>query len=291
MVDFRKHSLKNYTYDDVKGWLSDGIENVARIMDVDKDELGEVISDYEHEIRERALHPTIKDSSEERRELRRGILADYINLYQDAGHDRRAIIVLGQIASGKSSFCKKLESGGDCAVVDVDFIKQGHGFMEGLKQDFDEGKGTDMVHEEASMLAKEYLNMMSNFGYNLVIPKSGTDYNSIEHIVELLKYKGYEVTLCYIDLPIKKCVERNFYRFIDEYRRGLQPRLIPFNVIKTIDDKPFKTFARFLSENSPYVDRYAAYSNDVEQGEEMIPIDINEILDYIEHQEERSEGD
>ncbi len=289
MVDFKKHSLKNYTYDDVNEWLSEGLNNVAQIMNIDKEQLKARISEQEGEIAKRKLHPTIDDHSDERKALRLSILADYIDLYQDARKDRRAVIVLGQIASGKTSYCKILENGGENAIVDVDFIKQGHGFMQALKSDFDNGRGTDMIHEEASMLAKEYLNLMSNFGYNLVIPKAGTEFSSIDKIARLLKSKGYNIMLCYIDLPIKKCVERNFYRFIYELKQGVPSRLVPFNVIENIDDKPFKTFSKFLMEHSPYIDQYSAFSNDVEQGEEMIPIDINDILDYnrLEEEEEK----
>lgn len=141
------------------------------------------------------------------------------------------------------------------------------------------------------MLSKEYLNIMSNFGYNLVIPKAGTNYDSIRNILVTLKTKGYQTTLVYIDLPIEKCVARNYYRFADELRRGIPSRLIPFDVIEAIDDKPFKTFARFLSSHSPYVDNYAAFSNDVNFDEELIPIDLREILSYYNSEEEEKEED
>lgn len=234
-------------------------------------------------------NPTINDNSEERKEFRRSILADYIELYQDANKGRKAVIVLGQIASGKSSFCKKLAGDGRNVIVDVDFIKQGHGMMEGLKKDFDEGRGVEKIHEEASMLSKEYLKLMSGCGYNLVIPKTGINYDSIESIASLLKERGYTVMLCYIDLPIKKCIERNVARFVDEYRRGLACRLVPLSVIEKIDNKPFRTFAKFLENSSPLIDRYCAFSNDDDFTAEMKRIDIDSIRDYIRSWREKNE--
>ena len=54
--------------------------------------------------------------------------------------------------------------------------------------------------------------------------------------------------MIYIDLPIEKCIERNYFRFADEIASGIPSRLIPFDAIERIDDKPFSTFARFLTE-------------------------------------------
>ena len=56
-------------------------------------------------------------------------------------------------------------------------------------------------------------------------------YDSIYNMASLLKERGYKITLCYIDLPIKACIERNFYRFIDEFMQGIPCRLVPFSTI------------------------------------------------------------
>lgn len=285
MIDFKKHSLKNFNDVQIDSWIQRGLKNVANMMNIDKDELERIINVQETEIAERKKRPTINDNSLERIYLRDKILRDYQELYQNARQDKKAVIVLGQIASGKSSLCKVLENSGENVIVDVDFIKQGHGSMAGLRFDFDDGLGTDMIHEEASMLSKRFLDNMSTFGYNLVIPKAGTNYSSIEKIARKLKTKGYEVQICYIDLPIEKCVERNYYRFVDESRNRVPSRLVPFNIIAMIDDNPFKTFTKFLLNHSPYIDSYYAYSNDVSMGEEMVPIDLNEIIEYCNAQE------
>ena len=281
MIDFRLHSLSNFSDDQIQQWIHNGIVKIASITEIPVEQFEQLISMQNAEIKRRANYPTIDINTPERIALRQQIIQDYFECFQGTQKNKVAAVVLGQIASGKTSYCKQLMFDSHAFVVDVDYIKQGYQSMDGLRADFDEGKGTDQIHEEASMLSKQVLSMALNQGYNLIIPKTGISYNSIEKIVKSLKQKGYDVSMVYIDLPIEKCIERNYFRFADEITSGIPSRLIPFDAIKRIDDKPFLTFAKFLKEKDRgLVDNFIALSNDVEMGHPMQQIPLEDILSF-----------
>ena len=281
MIDFRLHSLSNFSDEQIQQWIHNGIVKIASITEIPVEQFEQLISMQNAEIKRRAKYPTIDINTPERIALRQQIIQDYFECFQGTQKNKVAAVVLGQIASGKTSYCKQLMFNSHAFVVDVDYIKQGYQSMDGLRADFDEGKGTDQIHEEASMLSKQVLSMALNQGYNLIIPKTGISYNSIEKIVKSLKQKGYDVSMVYIDLPIEKCIERNYFRFADEITSGIPSRLIPFDAIKRIDDKPFLTFAKFLKEKDRgLVDNFIALSNDVEMGHPMQQIPLEDILSF-----------
>ena len=63
-------------------------------------------------------------------------------------------------------------------------------------------------------------------------------------------------------------------------QKGKPARLIDFDAIKRIDDNPFKTYVKFLCNKNNLVDDFAAFSNDVEAGQEMQQISTEEILKF-----------
>lgn len=285
MIDFKLHSLSNFSDQEIQSWISAGISKIASITEMPIDQFEQLIAMQNAEIAKRAQHPTLDINTPERIALREQIKKDYFECFNNARQDKIAAVVLGQIASGKTSYCKQLMFNNDAFVVDVDYIKQGYQSMDGLRADFDEGKGTDQIHEEASLLSKQVLSEASKQGFNLIIPKTGINYNSIEKIVKELKQNGYYVAMVYIDLPIEKCIERNYFRFADEIASGIPSRLIPFDAIERIDDKPFSTFARFLTEKDKgLVDDFIALSNDVEMGSQMESIPLEDILNFYAEQ-------
>ena len=285
MIDFKLHSLSNFSDQEIQSWISAGISKIASITEMPIDQFEQLIAMQNAEIAKRAQHPTLDINTPERIALREQIKKDYFECFNNARQDKIAAVVLGQIASGKTSYCKQLMFNNDAFVVDVDYIKQGYQSMDGLRADYDEGKGTDQIHEDASLLSKQVLSEASKQGFNLIIPKTGINYNSIEKIVKELKQNGYYVAMVYIDLPIEKCIERNYFRFADEIASGIPSRLIPFDAIERIDDKPFSTFARFLTEKDKVlVDDFIALSYDVEMGSQMESIPLEDILNFYAEQ-------
>ena len=277
-VDFRLHSISSFSRDEIQNWFESAMVEVANTIGVSTQDLQDLVLTQYAEVDERAKHPTIDINTPERQALRDKIISDYFDCFKSSEKSKVAVIVLGQIASGKSSFYKTLVNGNNAFVVDSDYIKQGYKGMEGLSRDFDDGKGTTQVHEEASMLSKKIISLASKEGYNLVIPKTGVSYGSIESIAKGLKQNGYYTILSYVDLPIKKCIERNIYRYMEELLTGKPSRLVPLEDIIFIDDKPFKTFIKFLNEReNGLIDEFYAYSNDVLPNSPMKSIDIEKI--------------
>ncbi len=287
---FDRISFKNYSENEIFKWYSKGIREIAEQSNIDSIKLNQFISEQENEIKERAKHPTINDNSPDRLKFRETIVKDYFNIYPNAAKEKRAVILLGQIAAGKSSLSERFSNDLNAMIVDVDFIKQGKGAFEGLRYDFDLGRGTDQVHEEASMLSKIVLSKATDEGYNLVIPKTGLEKSSIEKIVNNLKDNGYIVGVIYVGLPLDKCIQRNIYRFINELSLQKPCRLIPLKTLMMIDDKPFYTFGDLLMNRSQNdIDFFEAYSNDVGMGEEPISIDLNLIIEYINNKNSKQQ--
>ena len=137
---------------------------------------------------------------------------------------------------------------------------------------------TDYIHEEASMLTKKVMAIAASQGFDLVIPKTAEKKESITRIVKLLREHDYDITMVYIDLPIEKCVARNFYRFAYEMENGIPSRLISLETIRKINDSPFRTFAEFLIDNMG-VKNFVAYRNDGD-GSPMKEIPLKDILEY-----------
>lgn len=275
---FDLHSFENFSERDIDIWLNRGLDEVSKKLNLDREQLEQVIIFQEKEVLERAKKQSIDDQSEERQLFRLKIISDYLNEFKDANKTRKATIVLGQIASGKSSYCQNLSANSNAMIVDVDFIKQGYNSIYGLRDDFDEGKGTDYIHEEASMLTKKVMAIAASEGFDLVIPKTAEKKESITRIVKLLREHDYDITMVYIDLPIEKCVARNFYRFAYEMENGIPSRLISLETIRKINDSPFRTFAEFLIDNMG-VKNFVAYRNDGD-GSPMKEIPLKDILEY-----------
>lgn len=158
---------------------------------------------------------------------------------------RRATIMLGPPASGKSYFANKVAQARNAAIVDSDEAKK-------VLPEYQGGIGATAVHAESTTLAEEVLRKVISNGDNFVIPRTGKALSEIEPIIAQLKENGYEVDIILMQVSADTAYTRMISRFI---KTG---RLIPPDVVRGVGDNPQITYNAVKSK----ADRYAQIENE-----------------------------
>jgi hypothetical protein len=102
--------------------------------------------------------------------------------------ERKAKILIGPPAAGKSVISNPLARARGAAIVDADEAKK-------VIPEYGRGEGAAAVHEESAELSNFALDRLIDEGTNLLLPKLGGSPASIERLVARLKEDGYEVDL------------------------------------------------------------------------------------------------
>lgn len=147
--------------------------------------------------------------------------------------ERRAVILLGAPAAGKSSIANPYARSLGAAIVDADEAKK-------IIPEFDGGIGANAVHEESSELIGDVLEAAALGGDNLVLPKVGGRAASIERQVSGLKSLGYQVDLVLVDLPPDAAWRRMIGRFVatgriippEVMQRGIDGAPLTYDLLK-----------------------------------------------------------
>ena len=180
--------------------------------------------------------------------------------------EKKAVIILGPPASGKSSIANPIARKIGAAIVDPDDAKK-------VIPEFGDGIGANAVHEESTELAGRVLQHLTNNGDNVVLPKVGSIAESIRNTIKELKEKGYEVDLVDMSVKYKISRDRMFLRFIDT------GRLIDPDYVRSVGEKPGKVFDELRAEN--IADGYTRIDNNGKRKEEVkaVPIDTRNLLE------------
>ena len=178
--------------------------------------------------------------------------------------DRRADIVIGLSAAGKSSvLVDPLSQYYSSRIIDSDMAKE-------ELPEFDNGRGANAVHKESQNIIKEVLAQSVFNGDNIVYPiVGGNDVNSLINKINNLKNEGYSVYLHLNELPNSKAIGRSLNRYIET------GRFIPPEIIKQYGNTPTQNFNTIISIGG-LVDGYSHYSNDVERGQSPKLIKVSE---------------
>ena len=120
--------------------------------------------------------------------------------------ERRATILIGPPAAGKSTVANPLARERGAAIVDADEAKN-------LIPEYGRGEGANAVHDESGKIADRALRALMKGGGNLVLPKVGGKAGSIERTINLLKRAGYRVDLVEVVTPPGMAIERMLGRF------------------------------------------------------------------------------
>lgn len=171
------------------------------------------------------------------------------------GQDKRAVIILGPPAAGKSTVAEPLAREYRGALIDPDEAKKAIPEYQG-------GLGTSAVHEESSHLAKEVLKRIARNGFNLILPKVGQEEGSIRKWIDALKGLGYTVDLVHVSThDANISARRNFQRFL---KTG---RLVDPKYVAEIGDKPRRVSYILRGEANDFADIDTGHRAEVTDGD------------------------
>ena len=143
--------------------------------------------------------------------------------------DKRATIILGPPAAGKSMFANKFARARNAAIIDPDEAKK-------VLPEYQGGIGTNAVHAEGTQIFTRVFDTALEAGDNLVVPRTGGRQSDIADIMTLLEDAGYEIDLIRMDVTIDNAHKRMIGRFIGT------GRLINPQILYSIGNNPQITY-------------------------------------------------
>jgi len=164
----------------------------------------------------------------------------------EVAQERKATIVLGPPASGKSRIAEEIQTTDQAIIIDADDVKKTLSEYEG-------GIGANAVHEESSDIMLEVLDAAMAAGDNLVLPKVGFRSSSIAKMIGLLKKKGYSVNVLSMKVDYPEAFRRMIRRFI---KTG---RLVNPTFMRSVGDNPSQTY--YTLKNEGKADGFAEIDN------------------------------
>ena len=138
---------------------------------------------------------------------------------------KKAVILLGQPAAGKSSVANPIARYLKAIIADSDEAKK-------ILPEYQGGIGANAVHTESALMNNDIIQMALEKGDNIVVPSTGGNLKTVEKVITLLKDKGYDVTIGNVNVTATNAMIRMIRRFI------AKGRLIPLAVMKEIGEKP-----------------------------------------------------
>lgn len=146
-------------------------------------------------------------------------------------NERKATIILGPPAAGKSTIAEAIALKDRAAIPDPDDAKK-------IIPEFHGGIGAHAVHQESSILTVDVLAQLVRDGTNLVLPKVGADLppQSLANLIAELKARGYEVNLVSLKVAHDEAARRMVGRFLSKRR------LIGKAYFLGIGDKPSQAY-------------------------------------------------
>ncbi|WP_460101565.1 zeta toxin family protein [Sessilibacter sp. MAH4] len=162
---------------------------------------------------------------------------------------REAFLVTGPPASGKSFLANKIAEMYGAYIIDSDFAKRkipefGHEF------------GASIVHEESALITfgsvdAKYENEFNLYefciakGHNMVIPKIGSNCESVREIRDALIEKGYKVHLLLVCLDRQETSRRALSRYLDT------KRYVPLGLVFDVyGNEPTLTYYRIKEDEA-----------------------------------------
>jgi hypothetical protein len=167
-----------------------------------------------------------------------GDVPDRATAKRPEGAPKRAWIVLGPPAAGKSTSIREIVKGAPWAVlIDADEAKK-------LIPEFEGGKGAGVVHEESSWMVNGHGEESGLFGRVLdneddfVWPMVGRNPDDVVARLDLLERLGYEVTVELDEVPLETSVGRAIARW---KKTG---RFVDPEYITSVGDGPWRAYER-----------------------------------------------
>lgn len=160
----------------------------------------------------------------------RGLAAKELGIERfEIAAERKAVIVIGPPAAGKSTIANQVAVRMRAAIPDPDEAKK-------IMPEYDGGIGSNATHEESSFLTRYVMEELMDAGENMVIPKVGGSAKSIERLGADLKEAGYTVDVMLMDVEPAEAFRRMIGRFV---KTG---RLIPPGYFDEVAQAPARVY-------------------------------------------------
>ncbi len=176
-----------------------------------------------------------------------------------------AYIVIGLPASGKSGISNIIADEYGCLLLDSDYAKRK--LPEFSKLPF----GATLVHEESDYIIfgenkpnkfKSLFDYCIDLNSNIVLPKIGSNYESLLALVDLLEKNSYKVHLTLVELDRVKATRRALKRFEST------KRYVPLSLIfDTYGNSPTISFYKLITLNKEKFKSFGIINTDVNYGE------------------------
>jgi len=166
--------------------------------------------------------------------------------------EKKAIIILGPPAAGKSSIANPIARKHGAAIIDADEAKK-------LLPEYGNGVGANAVHKESKRLVEVLQAQAIDDGLNVVIPTVGSKPEIIRALIKKYKDNGYDVDLVGMDVSYTNARNRMFSRFAET------GRYIPLDYIQSIGNKPLEVYNTLRKEG--LADGYTQIDNNGKFGD------------------------
>lgn len=208
---------------------------------------------------EKNVHDTKKISEEDYPFLVDDLYKEYLSTIllnnKDNNKEKKAWVLMGLPACGKSTYVNKILSKESAAVLDADEMKK----CECLASFYKGGKGSESVRGIVDVAMNKVVSTVIDKGENVILSCVGYKMSSVEERVSMLKNRGYNVTLVYVDIPTEVSAYRSLLRTLKD------GRYVSLKYIFDCDRKPFDVFETIKANNGMVgnykVDNLVYYSN------------------------------
>ena len=252
MIYHYKHkSIRDLSHQELDLLGYEGIYQYAQEHNMNPASLFETIKQLESDIFQMGNQP-FDMTKGKNLDLMNKWVDKYITYFNNhASYEKQAYVILGNIASGKSTYARQIEKDVNAIIIDADRFKMGeettHGFFEGFTSLYNVETDRERLQDPCSDATKKVLTNASNLGMNLILPKASSSIEKLEKQLEVLMKNNYDIHLILFESPIEDCANRNYFRYlVKQYAPDKESfgRFVPISILTNIGDGTFNTFAK-----------------------------------------------
>ena len=192
-------------------------------------------------------------------------------LNSEIKREKQAYYVMGLPASGKSGIANIISDKYGAVILDSDYAKR-------KLPEYCDRCGATITHEESSAIVignknfnePSLLSECVSNGYNIVVPKIGSELRKVLEFGYSLKDVGYSFHIILVRLDRKKAVRRAY----DRYAKNKEHRYVPLSLIFDVyANEPTIVYYDLKREHLERFDSFEMISTDVEMHKPYIILD------------------
>ena len=192
---------------------------------------------------EKNVRDTVKVAEKDHPFLADDLYNEYLSTFslsKEENHDKKAWILTGLPACGKSTYVNKILAKESALVLDADEMKK----CDCLESFYQGGRGSESVRDIVDAAMKKVVSTVLDNGDNVILSCVGYKMSSVEERVSMLKDRGYKVTIVYVDIPTEVSAYRSLLRTLKD------GRYVSLKYIFDCDRKPFEVYEAIKANNN-----------------------------------------